>query len=481
MSVNLICYILGGVSIAIGVAFLPALAVAMKLADGTAPVYGLPALAAFALGAGLMYKGREHKLRLLVRDCAVVLMGVWGLLSLFGMLPFLFAGGLPIEESLYESVSAVTTTGLSELPADASLALVFWRSILQWLGGLAIVLLLVTVIPQVSNSFGMSLVMPKTISFVQLIKPMWRLARGVAAVYAVATLLSFFAYRACGLRWFDAINLGLVTLATGGCYTVGDIAEFRSLWLDFVMMFFMFFASGNFLIYREAARHQSLKEALADREMQAMLVLAAVFGTVISLYLWAQGTYPLAESLRHGFFQTMSFISTTGFASAQLVVWPDFVKYMLFILVFVGGCIGSSTGGFKIIRFLVLFKEALAETRRTLHPHMMVHISIGGRTVPQHVVSYILTIFFLYIAAFFVATVLVSLSGMEPLASMGVAAACVSSAGPAAFLAGHASAYASLAPWVKLLCCALMILGRLEIFAFLIVVETLFSNKRERW
>jgi len=481
MSVNLICYILGGVCFAISAAFLPVLVVSLRLADGMGAVYGVPAAIALLGGAALVYKGREHKLRLLVRDCALVLMGVWLLLSFFGMVPFFFAGGLPLEEALYESVSAVTTTGLSELTNKVPLSLLFWRSMLQWMGGLTILLLLVTLIPQVSNSFGMSLVMPKTVNFVQLIKPMWRLARGVAAVYIVATLCAWLAFYLCGINWFDALNLSMVTLATGGCYTMGDIASLRSWRMDLVMMFFMFFASGNFLIYREAARHRSLKEALADREMQAMLVLVGIFGCIISLYLWGKGVYPLGESLRNGFFQTMSFASTTGFASAQLVMWPDFVKYMLFILVFVGGCIGSSTGGFKIIRFLVLFKEAMAETRRTLHPHMMVHISIGGRTVPRHVVSYILTIFFLYIAAFFVATVLISLSGMEPLASMGVAAACVSSAGPAAFLAGHASAYAALAPWVKLLCCGLMIIGRLEIFAFFIVVEALLSNERQRW
>lgn len=481
MSVNLLCYIIGGVSLVIGAAFLPALAVALKVADPCAWVYGLPAAVALLGGAGLMYKGREHKARLLVRDSAVVLVAVWSLLSLFGMLPFWLAGGLNLAEALYESVSAVTTTGLSELSSSVSLALLFWRSILQWLGGLSIVLLLVTVIPQVSNSFGMSLVMPKSISFVQLVKPMWRITRGVALVYALMTVLAAFSYRAVGLMWFDAINLALVTIATGGCYTVGDIGGLRSWSIDLVMMFFMLFASGNFLIYREAVRHGSWREILKDYELKAFLVLVGVFGLIISLHLWSKGIYPLGESLRNGFFQTISFASTTGFASAQFVLWPDFAKYMLFLLVFVGGCIGSSTGGFKVIRFLVLFKEALAETRRTLHPNMVVNISVGGRSVPRNVVSYILTIFFLYIAAFFIATVLVSLSGMEPLASMGVAAACISSAGPAAFLAGHASAYATLAPWVKLLCCGLMILGRLEIFAFLIMIETLLGSKRQRW
>ena len=458
------------------------LPVPVSLADGDGlwRAFAIPAAFFFLLGGAMARAGKVHPERVLVREGACVLVGAWCLLTVTAMLPYLFTGTLSVADALSEGVSGVTTTGLTMLPAQVPRSLVFWRSLTQWMGGVYIVLLLVTIVPQVAEWFGMSLVMMRGQMVGQLLPSMRRVADRVAGVYMGATAVFAAIFAGLGLSAFDAVNLAMVTLATGGCYTPEPLAGVRAAALSFAMMAAMLFSSGNFFFYAELVRRRALAGGGAG-EMRAMLSLAAGAGLLVSLHLWHVGVYDLPESLRHGFYSAAAFLSTTGTDPAGLAGWPDFDRFVLILLVFIGGCIVSSSGGLKIVRLAVLVNASLAELRRTLHPRMMLRISALGRVVPLSLVGQLLSFFALYTAVFFGAAMALSLTGLAPLSALGLSAACLTSAGPAALLAGDPASYAALGSGGRLFCCALMLLGRLEIFSFLLVLQTMFGRSKGRW
>ena len=447
--------------------------------DGLYWAFVLSAAVLLSLGVCAIRAGREHPERVLVREGACFLVGTWILLTATAMLPYLLTGTLSVADAWAEGVSGVTTTGLTLLPANAPRSLVFWRSLTQWLGGACIILLLLTVVPQVSEWFGMSLVMPRGQRASQLLSSMRRTSRRVMGVYAGATAVAMVIFAALGLSVFDALNLSMVTLATGGCYVPGASTE--SPFFTIALMAVMLFSAGNFFFYAEVTRRGLEAEDPGAGEMRAMLRLAAVAGILVSLHLWISGTYGVSESLRKGFFAAAAFLSTTGMDPVQLVGWPDFDRFVLILLIFIGGCIASSAGGLKILRLSVLVNASIEELRRTLHSRMVLRVSALGRVVPLSMVGQLLSFFALYTAVFFGGAMVLSLGGIAPLSALGLSAACLTSAGPAALLAGDVNVYATMGEGWRLFCCALMLLGRLEVFSFLFVIQTLVSRWEGRW
>jgi len=481
MSIKLLMFILGRIALLAGVALLLPLGLAVaEQAPGQA-AFAEAALLMLGLGLFLALAGRDHQRKVMVREGALLLLLVWLLLGITGMLPYLFDGRLNWLDAGVESISGFTTTGMSCLPDSSPRPFLLWRSLTHWLGGLTIIVSLVTVLPEIGGCFGITLSLHQSIAFSQMLGRMKKAAYGVCRVYVFFTLVLTALYLLCGLGPFDALNLSLVTLATGGRYNSPAINGFEDVLLATAAMFGMFFSSGNFLLYWEAARRRQFGEIFRDTELRVFTFLIVVFGFVTAWHLWRFGVYDMFHSLRYGFFEVLSFASTTGFASSHFEIWPAFDRYILFILVFVGGCIGSSTGGIKVIRFLVMLKSAAAEMKRMLHPHMIVHIALDGVSVPLKVVGRILSFFFLFLSVFFIFVLIISLSGMTVLESMGLAAACLSSIGPAAMLTGGGDSFVYLPAWTKVACSCLMILGRLEIFSFLIVLQTSFSSLRRKW
>lgn len=476
---RLLLYLLGWTAVAAGVSLLLPVPLSVADGDGFWRAFALSAALLLSLGGFAARAGREHPERLLVREGACFLVGTWILLTATAMLPYLLTGTLSLADAWAEGVSGATTTGLTLLPADAPRSIIFWRSLTQWLGGACIILLLLTVVPQVSEWFGMSLVMPRGQRASQLLSSMRRLVRRVLGVYAGATAAATAVFAGLGLSFFDALNLSMVTLATGGCYVprTGDGSPL----FYFALMAVMLFSAGNFFLYAEVARRGFVAEDAGAKEMGGMLRLAAGAGLLVSLHLWVSGTYGASESLRKGFFAAAAFLSTTGMDPKLLSGWPDFDRFVLILLIFIGGCIASSAGGLKILRLSVLANAAVEELRRTLHSRMMLRVSALGRVVPISMVGQLLSFFALYTAVFFGAAMALSLGGIAPLSAMGLSAACLTSAGPAALLAGDVGVYAAMGEGWRLFCCGLMLLGRLEVFSFLFVIQTLLSRWEGRW
>ena len=483
MSRELLMFIMGRVLAGLGLVMLLPLGVSVSESAEAVRAFGISAASSFLSGCLLCYAGRHHRRYLTVREGAVFMVLIWFVLAAVGMLPYLFMGKLTLLEAFFESVSCFTTTGATCSFELASSSLSFWRTLMQWLGGLNILLLLVTVVPQVSGCFGLSLVQGAGPG--QMLRRMRQNAIGAGKIYAAFTVLAGVLYWLCGLQAFDALNWSLVTLPTGGNYDTVSFAGDDSWPLQLVMMLCMLLASGNFLLYWRAGQRRRWRELIEDAEFRTFLYMVLFFGAVVSLHLWYTGVHDLGKSLRMGFFHVAAFASTTGIRMEDFSQWPDFERYVLFILVFAGGCIGSSTGGLKIMRLLVLFKLAVVELRRTLHPHMVVAVRVDAVTVSAKVCGRILSFFFLYMLLFCTAVLLICLSGISVLDAMGVAASCLSSVGTAAMLTGGISSFSELPEWVRLLCCFLMILGRLEIFSFLIVLQSgiqdLQRNSKGGW
>lgn len=242
----------------------------------------------------------------------------------------------------------------------------------------------------------------------------------------------------------------------------------------------MVLASLNPLLCWKSWQRRSLCFFLRDTEMQVYLLLLLAGGALIALNLSHHGLYDSATGLRYGFFQAASFLSTCGFVSAPCWEWPPFSRLLLFVFVFIGGCIGSAGGGIKVIRFLVLLRMALAEVRHTLHPHMVVSIKVDELAVPAKVVGRILSFFFLFLSIFVLSSLVIALSGLSMMQSMGVAAGCLTSAGSTAALFGQGNL--AWAPyWLKLFCAFLMVLGRIEIFSFFVLLDRGFRSLGKNW
>lgn len=447
-------------------------------------VFLVPSVLAFSLGGAFCYLGRHHMRQLNVWEGALFMVLVWPMISVFGMMPYVLADVIrdPLT-ALFESVAAVTTTGLSCYTYTDFVmphSLVLWHSLLNWLGGLNFILILTTVLPQVSGCFGLTLTARQSIFF----SPLWNKMASSAwqgfRIYAGLTILSFVLFLLAGLMPFDAVTGALVTLSSSG---TADPSLFMpyDLWpLELAAGISMVLAALNPLLCWKSWQRRSIRLFLRDTEWQVYLMILVAGGVLIALNLSRNGLYDGVTSLRHGFFQAASFLSTCGFVSAPCWDWPPFSRLLLFAFVFIGGCIGSAGGGIKVIRFLVLLRMALAEVRHTLHPHMVVSIKVDGLAVPAKVVGRILSFFFLFIAIFALSALVISLSGVSMMQAMGVAAGCLTSAGSTAALFGSGD-FSWTPYWLKMFCAFLMVLGRIEIFSFFVLIDRGVRSFGKNW
>ena len=467
MSRSLLLFLLGQVTLLSGAAMLVPFFYSLGRMTAEVPAFLASLLLVMTAGELLAHFGKHHPPRMELLDAAALLVFGWPLAALSGAVPFVLSGALGPVDALFESVSALTSTGISVLPVDAPYALQLWRSIIAWLGSLSFVVMLVTVMPAVCGSFGLVLSYEHSLSFSPLLVRMRRSAFQAVRIYVGLTGVSLVLFYLAGLGPIDALSLAMMSLSTGGGADLPVFMLLDNPWLELAAILSMLLACGNFLLYRQALRRRDFRLIWQDTELHLFFLLLLLFGLVVSGHLWYAGVYDLADSLRYGFFEVVSFSSTSGFMAAPVAAWPDFDRFLLLLLVFVGGCIGSLTGGLKIKRFVILFRMTLSEMKRTLHPHMVEQIRVGKETVSMRIVGNILCYFFLHFAVFYVFTALLSLSDITLPEAVGLGVGMLSSVGTASGLYGF-DTYANLAPGFKLLCCFFMLVGRMEIFTLLL-------------
>jgi trk system potassium uptake protein TrkH len=423
-------------------------------------------------GTGLLLylpvKNRREDLRL--RDGFVVVVLFWLVLGLVGAVPFVLYESLEISltDAVFESMSGLTTTGATVLTGldDLPHSILFYRQQLQWLGGMGIIVLAVAVMPMLGIG-GMQLYRAETPGPVKDNKLTPRIAETAKAlwyIYMGLTLACFAGYWLAGMTVFDAISHSFSTVSTGGLSTHdASLGYFDSPWVEFVAIIFMLLGGINFALHFAAMRHFNLMHYLRDAEfkMYAMVLLAI---SVVSVsYLYLNAVIPeLGQALRQGVFHAVSIATSTGFTLSDFSLWPVFVPVMLLFASFIGGCAGSTGGGMKVIRVLLLFKQGQREMLRLIHPNAQIVVKLGKQPVSDRVINAVWGFFAAYVAAFVVMMLLLMLTGNDQITAFSAVAASINNLGPGL---GEVSAnYAGMGNFDKWVLCFAMVLGRLEVF-----------------
>lgn len=431
-----------------------------------------------------IYGTQRPRQRLRVREAIAIVGCGWLLVCLMGSLPYLFFNPADPLAAVFESVSGFTTTGVTTAHSfnEFPPSILVWRCLTHWSGGIGVIMLFIIVMPQMNSgtSYLFNAELPGGMAERTLPK-IKESAMLILCIYFSLTFVEIVLLMLAGLPLFQAVNLALATMATGGfSYYHDSLISFNNIFVELIAVFFMLVASMNFSLYYKIWRGdwQAFRNDTEHRYYLAVLAIAAV---LICGDLYLAHYMSLEDSLRHGIFQAISIGSTTGFASDDFDNWPSFSRSVLLMLMFVGGCSGSTAGGIKISRLVILLKAGWAELLRTLHPRIVYSVKLGDRDIEPIVVGNITRFFFLYILVFIVLTLLISLSGISAMESVGLIAACMSSVGPAFGVVGPMETYSNLPDWARFISIVAMLLGRLEIFTLLAILRPDFWRDKQNW
>ncbi len=411
---------------------------------------------------------------------AIVGLG-WVIVCLMGSVPFLLAGTFPnFLDALFESSSGFTTTGATVLDDIEILpkGILFWRSLTHWLGGMGIILFSMAILPMLGVG-GMQLYRAEVPGPVpDRLKPRIReTAKTLWIVYLLISVVEALLLWIGGMSLFDSVCHTFGTMATGGFSTRnGSIGSYGSAYFDWVITVFMMIAGANFALHYLFLKGRS-RRYYQDPEFR--FYLFTILGvTLVMTLLLRSGTYTSwSLSLRDSVFQVVSILTTTGYTTADYEQWSLAAQFILFALMFFGGCAGSTGGSIKCIRILLLLKHAYREIYHLIHPHAISTIKLGKKSVPANVMDSVLAFFLLYMGIFFVATLLLSLLGLDFQSAMSAVAASIGNVGPGLGAVGPTHTYAAIVPAGKWILIACMLLGRLELFTLLVLLLPEFWKK----
>jgi len=435
---------------------------------------------AVGLGSYIVFKSGRAEVISQREGMAIVAIG-WTAVGLFGALPFYFTSGFEsFADAAFESVSGFTTTGASVLTniEAVSEGLLFWRSFIQWLGGMGIIVLSVAILPFLGVG-GMQLYKAEVPSPVpDKLKPRIRdTAMVLWKVYALISLAQAVLLMLGGMNLYDAVCHTFTTMPTGGFSTKNaSIAHYDSVYFDGIFIFFMLLAGINFSLHYQFLKGKPLA-FWRDSECRFFLGMVLILTLVVSVNLYGQAYSAIGDALRYGTFQVVSIITTTGFATADYEKWPAMSQLILLLCMFIGASAGSTGGGMKCLRIMLCFKYCYRELFNLIHPRAVSPIKIGGNTVPDEVMHSVLGFMALYTGLFALSAVALAGLGVDFKTSLSAIAASIGNIGPGFGLVGPVENYAHipyLGKWLLIWC---MLLGRLEIFTVIILVVPEFWRK----
>lgn len=433
---------------------------------------------------GLFLWFPTHKVRqdLRTRDGFLVTALFWVVLGLFGSLPFIFsdATNLGYADAVFESLSGLTTTGATVLTGLDTLphSLLYYRQQLQWLGGIGIIVIAVAVLPMLGVG-GMQLYRAETPGPVKDSKLTPRIAETAKAlffIYLSLTICCGLAYWAAGMSLFDAIGHAYSTVAIGGFSTHdASIGYFDSAPIMLICMLFMVLSGINFALHFAVWREHSVTHYLRDPECRFYLMMIFIGIAIVTSYLYYSGTFGLGQSLLQGSFELISILTTTGFGTKDFSVWPTFLPVLIFMFAFMGGCAGSTGGGIKMIRIMLIFKQGVREIHRLIHPNALFPIKVGTKTVSDRVVDAVWGFFAVYVISYLTMCILLLATGLDFTTAFTAVGACLNNLGPG--LGDVAAHYGDISDTAKWILCFAMILGRLEVFTLLVLFTPMFWRR----
>lgn len=427
---------------------------------------------------------RRQVKELRTRDAFVIVSLFWTLLALFGALPFQFVGTTSLmADAYFETMSGLTTSGSTVLTGLDHLApsMNLWRGILQFMGGMGIVVLAVAILPMLGVG-GMQLYKAETPGPMKESKLTPRIretAKALWYIYLGLTAACALALWAAGMTPFDALFHSFTALSTGGFSTHdASIAYFNSPAIEMVLTLFMFLGGASFALHFLAFRGRSLSSYWQDTEFRIYFTIIITATLFVGLYLYLTATYPtLLQSLRYAVFQVVTMATTTGYMSADFGAWPPVLGALLMIISFFGGSAGSTSGGMKVVRVVLLFKQTLCEIQRLIHPHAIVPLKLSGKPVPERTIAAVSAFFATYLASFTIIALSISAMGVDLVTAFSATAAAINNTGPGLGAVGPAANFAALPEAAKWLLSLAMLLGRLELFTLFVILTPAFWRR----
>ena len=462
-------------------------------ADGATLGISVAAVTTLIVGTIAMYLTRGHKKEVKRKEGYIIVAFGWIIMSASGVLPYILSGSIPgITNAFFETMSGYTTTGASILDDIESMpeGILFWRSLTHWIGGMGIIVLAIAILPLLGIG-GMQLFAAEAPGpagdklhprITDTAKRLWFIYLG----YTVAETLLL---KLAGMSFFDAVNHALSTLSTGGFSTKNASVAYWSdqPMIQYIIILFMFLAGTNFVLSYFAFKGR-VQKVIRDEEFKYFTIFIGIFALMVTAVIYFRADVPVSDyypmvygslesAFRHGLFQVIAVITTTGFVTADFTAWTSFLTIVFFGLMFAGGSAGSTAGGIKVMRHILIIKNGLLEFKRTLHPNAIIPVRFNGKTVSEHIVYNVIAFFVLYMLLFIIGALVLGFLGLDFTSAIGGAASSLGNVGPAFGSLNPLSNFNGLPALGKWWCCFLMLAGRLELFTVLILLTPYFWKR----
>lgn len=423
------------------------------------------------------FMNARHELR--IRDGFLITSLFWTVLGLFGSLPFILAESLNLSptEAIFESISGLTTTGATVIVGLDVLprSILLYRQLLQWMGGIGIIVVAVAILPMLGIG-GMQLYKAETPGPSKDSKLTPRItgtAKALATVYVTLTAVCALCYWAAGMTGFDAIAHAFSTVAIGGFSTHdASMGYFESNAILMICSLFMYISAINFGLHFIFWRRRQIGVYRKDSETRFFSGVLLICVAVTCAFLIISETLAPSDAVVHGIFQAISITTTTGFATQDFAHWPSFLPVMLLMGSFMGGCVGSTGGGMKAMRLMLIYKQGIRELKQLIHPHAIIPLKVGRRRVEASVVSAVWSFFAVYTTSFILMMLLLMATGLDFETAFSAVAAAINNLGPG--LGQVAANYSSIPETAQAILCFAMLLGRLEVFTLLVLFTPMF-------
>lgn len=461
------------------------MAVGRYCGESEAMAFLISAMVTVLLGGSLLYRFRpkRKKNHMRVQELYAIITYGWIAVILFSMLPYLLTGAVhSVTDAFFESVSGFTMTGATvlEMPEAQAQCVLLWRSMTQWLGGLGVLVLFVAL----QNGQGVALharMEGSGVSKQKVYSKTWGIAAGIVLIYLLYTALLTLFYLLCGIGLFDAVNHGLTVISTGGFSTkTAGIGAFDNAAMEWITIVAMLLTGGSYLLIFRIWQEKRLRGFAESTELRVYLLLILVASIATICFIAPEYEGNLALAIRHGVFQVVSMITTSGFVLCDVNQWVLPAQLLMMLLMLSGACKESVSGGIKINRHIILFQKAVQEIRRFLHPNLVTRLKSNGQLIAEDVVVGVHLYFYSYIVVVVLGTAVLSMCGIELQGAITMVVSCFGGVGPAFGFGESALFYGALPHACKWLLGGLMLLGRLEIYAVLVLIRPFHRKARER-
>lgn len=462
-----------------------ALAVSVVYDDGQWQSFCITTLVSAILGMICIVSGRKAKGIIGRREGSVIVTSIWIIFSLVGMQPYLLTGSIPsVTDAFFETMSGFTTTGASILDNIESLSpgILFWRSLTHWIGGLGIIVISMALLPIFGFSSVQLFSFEATGPTKDKIHPkMSETAKRLLGVYIGLTVFETLLLKLAGMGWFDAVNHSFATIATGGFSTKQlSLGYWDSPAIQYIVIVFMFLAGVNFSLFYFLIKRK-VKKVVSNQELQFYILIVAVVTFLLGITMYKPDSFSsfanFEKLFRDSLFTVVSIITTTGFGSVDYMQLAPVAWILILIIMLIGASAGSTAGGMKVIRVVLVVKYAYYEFKRIIHPNAVFPVRYNGLIVKEDVITKVLSFIVLYILIILTGVVVLAFSGMGFLESLGSMITCISDVGPGLGTTGPAYSYSSIPAFSKWFLSLVMLIGRLEVFTVLVVFTPVFWKK----